>query len=132
MSAVVPFPVTPSLEQLIARRVELKQAADKAAALVKEIDVKIIAALPQKTEGTSSETAGAWKAIATFKVNRKVDVAKVREEWDKIPAEVQAIFKWDAEISLAPFRALSPAHAKILAKYYESKPAATGLKIEAA
>lgn len=134
MSATAEVISIPTLDQLIARRVELKRAADKAAEPVKEIDKQIIEMLrdPAKTEGSVTKKAGDYKVTATFKLNRNVDTDSLRANWESLPANVQEIFKWKADVAVAALRDLDDKGTKIAAKYFESKPASPGLKIEVA
>lgn len=132
MSNVSPTIPVLTLEQLIARRVELKRAADKAAEPVKAIDQQIIEMLrdPAKSEGSISQKAGDYKVTVTFKVNRNVDTESLQKNWASLPENVQEIFKWKADVTVANLRALDDKGVKIASKYFESKPASPGLKIE--
>jgi hypothetical protein len=132
MSAVAPIISPPTLADLVAQRIALKRAEDKAIEARKKVDEQIIASLPKKDEGTSSEVAGDFKVAVTFGLNRKVDTDALQANWNQLTPAVQAAFKWAAGVTLPGLRALEGKDRTLAAKFITSTPSAPSLKIEVA
>lgn len=125
---------TISLTELIAARVAAKRDEDAAAAKRKKLDASIAALLKDanKPEGTITQKAGEWKVSVTYKVSRKVDTAKLQDDWAKLPINVQAAFNWSADVSVSELRKLEDKSALIASKYFDSKEASPSIEIKAA
>jgi hypothetical protein len=121
-----------ALTELVKRRVEAKRAEDAAADTRKKIDSEIAAALAKADtlEGTVSEKLEGFKVAVTYGITRKVDVEKIRNDWAKLPKEVQDSINWKAELSVSKFRALEGEAALTMSNYVESKPASPSVKVE--
>lgn len=124
---------TISLTQLIATRIAAKRAEDAAVAERRRIDGAIAEFLkdPNKPEGSVSQKADGYKVTVTYKIDRKVDSEKLTSEWTKLPAEVQAAFKWSAALSVSEYRKLEGRAQACATKFFESKEASPSIKIEA-
>lgn len=124
---------TISLTELIAARIAAKRDEDAAVAERRKIDASIAALLKDATkpEGTISQKAGDWKVSVTYKVSRKVDTSKLQDEWAKLPIDVQAAFKWAADVSVTELRKLEDRSALIASKYFETKEASPSIEIKA-
>lgn len=123
-----------TLSQLIAARVAAKRDEDAAATKRKELDASIAALLKDanKPEGTITQKAGEWKVSVTYKVSRKVDTAKLQDDWAKLPINVRAAFRWSADVSVSELRKLEDKSVLIASKYFDSKEASPSIEIKAA
>lgn len=122
-----------TIEQLVAARIAAKREEDKAVEARREIDAQIAAILadPGKPEGAvSRKLDDGTKVTATFTMTRKVDSDKLQADWAKLPLDVQNIFKWKADVSVTEMRKLEGTAVTTAARYYETKPGSTSIKIE--
>lgn len=121
---------------LLGQRAAAKQAEDQAIAARRAIDAKIIAAIdkPASGEGTSSRLLthedGTEKITVSYGVDRKVDTEAVKTDHDKLPAAVQAVFRWKAELDTKAYKALASDDALVAAKYVTAKPSTPSVKVE--
>lgn len=122
-----------TLTELIAARIAAKRAEDAAVAERRKLDADIAALMKDanKPEGSISEKAGDWKVTVTYKLSRKVDTAKLQDDWAKLPIDVQAAFKWAADVSVTELRKLEDRSTLIASKYFETKEAAPSIEIKA-
>ncbi len=122
-----------TLTELIAARIAAKRAEDAAVAERRKLDADIAALLKDanKPEGSISEKAGDWKVTVTYKLSRKVDTAKLQDDWAKLPIDVQAAFKWSADVSVTELRKLEDRSTLIASKYFETKEASPSIEIKA-
>lgn len=116
-----------TLEQLVLDRIEAKREEDVAVARRRDIDKAILAHIPVKYEGTESVQAGGLKITATFGVNRTCDNDKLRTDWNGLPVEVQAAFRWKPEVAVAELKKLGDEHRVTALGYFTTKPASTSL-----
>ncbi len=124
---------TTTLEQLVAARVAAKAAEDAAIARRREIDAALIEAIPDddgRLEGTTTVGVGQYKVSVTRKLTRKVDTGALQAAWGNLSLDVQAAFKWSADLSVAEYRKLDQAAALVVSKFVEAKPAAAQIKVE--
>lgn len=123
-----------TLTELIAARIAAKRAEDAAVAERREIDANIAALMKDanKPEGSVTERAGDWKVTVTYKLARKVDTSKLQDDWAKLPINVQAAFKWSADLSISELRKLEDKAALIASKYFETKEGSPSIEIKAA
>lgn len=122
-----------TLTELIAARIAAKRAEDAAVAERRKLDADIAALMKDanKPEGSISEKAGDWKVTVTYKLSRKVDTAKLQDDWAKLPIDVQAAFKWAADVSVTELRKLEDRSTLIASKYFETKEASPSIEIKA-
>lgn len=122
-----------TIEQLVAARIAAKRAEEKAIEARRDIDAQLAAIMadPAKPEGAvSRKLEDGTKITATFTMTRKVDSDKLQADWAKLPLDVQNIFKWKADVSVTEMRKLEGAAVTTAAKYYETKPGSTSIKVE--
>lgn len=122
-----------TLPQLVAARIAAKRIEDDAVAARRELDAQIAELLrdSNKPEGAISQKADGYKVTVTYSVTRKVDTEAITKDWDKLPADVQAAFKWKADVSVTELRKLEGRAQAAAAKYIEAKPGSPSIKIEA-
>jgi hypothetical protein len=122
-----------TITQLIAARIAAKRAEDAAIKERRDIDASIAELLkdPNKLEGSISHKADGYKVTVTYKVDRKVDTDKLTANWAKLPLDVQAAFKWKADLSVSEFRKLEGKASLSASQYFTSKEATPSLTIEA-
>lgn len=123
-----------SLSTLVAARIAAKRAEDEAIAERRRIDKSIAELLkdPNKPEGAvSQKLPEGYKLTVTYKLDRKVDNDKLVENWAKLPVDVQAAFKWKADLSVSEFRKLEDAAKLNASQYFTTQEASPSIKIEA-
>lgn len=122
-----------TITQLIAARIAAKRAEDAAIKERREIDASIAELLKDanKPEGSISHKADGYKVTVTYKMDRKVDTDKLTANWGKLPIDVQAAFKWKADLSVSEFRKLEGKASLSASQYFTTKEATPSLTIEA-
>ena len=125
----------PSLASLAAALVAAKEAEEAARQHRVAIEEAIVRALPAKDEGTSRATDDGYKVAVTWKLNRKVDADRLKDDWHVMPAAVQAAFAWKPEVAMSHLRALEKAapldYAEAL-HYIVTTPAKPSVAVEVA
>ena len=122
-----------NIEQLVAARIEAKRIEDEAVAARRLIDADIADAMrSDKVEGTESLklTEMGVKLSVNYALNRRVDSQKLIDEWDNIPANVQGIFKFKAEVAVSALRKADSNELVAAAQYFDTAPASPSIKIE--
>ncbi len=122
-----------TLHELIAARLAAKRLEDTAVTARREIDEQIANHLrpADKVEGTVSEVAGDYKISVTYKLSRAVATDELQKAWGNLSAELQAAFKWKADISVSALRKLESRDQSAASKFLTSKPATPTISIEA-
>lgn len=122
-----------NLQDLINIRIAAKRKEDAAIAERRVIDASIADLLrdPKKFEGSVSQKADGFKVTVTYKVDRKVAADKLTEDWAKLPASVQAAFKWKPDLAVAEFRKLQGKDASAASVYVTAKEGSPSITIEA-
>ena len=122
-----------TLHELIAARLTAKRLEDTAVAARRDVDEMIANHLrpSDKVEGTVSEKVGDFKISVTYKLSRAVATDELQKAWDKLSAELQAAFKWKADISVSALRKLESKDQTVASKFLTSKPATPTISIEA-
>lgn len=122
-----------TLHELIAARLTAKRLEDAAVAARRDVDEMIANHLrpSDKVEGTVSEKVGDYKISVTYKLSRAVATDELQKAWDKLSAELQAAFKWKADISVSALRKLESKDQTVASKFLTSKPATPTISIEA-
>lgn len=122
------------LEELAAARIGAKRAEEAAAEERKRIDADIAALVKGELEseyGTASIKLGdlGLKVTTSFSFARSIS-ADFEKDFDKLPAQIQAIAKWKPSIVEANWKALEPNDQAIAAKYVTTKASSPSVKIE--
>lgn len=74
-----------------------------------------------KDEGSVSlDVLGAATVTFSRDATRKANTAAIHGDWEKLPVDVQNIFRFKAEIDTKAMRALGPEHAAVAAQYYST------------
>ena len=123
-----------SLSTLVAARIEAKRVEDAAVKARREVDAQIAEFLkdPNKLEGSvSQKLAEGYKVTVTYKLDRKVDTEALKTGWEKLPFDVQAAFKWKADLSISEFRKLDDKAQLNAGKFFTTKEASPSITIEA-
>lgn len=122
-----------SLSTLVAARIAAKRAEDAAVKARREVDAQIVELMrdTNKPEGSISERLEAYKVTVTYKLDRKVDTEKLTTEWGKLPMDVQAAFKWKADLSVSEFRKLEDKCKASASQYFTTKEGSPSITIEA-
>lgn len=122
-----------TISELIAARIAAKRLEDSAVQARREIDEQISNLLrpADKLEGTVSQKTGEYKISVTYKITRKVATEDLQKAWDKLSAEQQGAFKWDADVSVSALRKLDDKSQLAVSKFITSKPASPSISIEA-
>jgi hypothetical protein len=122
-----------SLSELIAARIAAKRAEDEAVQARRDIDAQLAELLKdaQKPEGAVSQKVDGYKLTVTYKLDRKVDAEELTKSWDKLPIDVQNVFKWKPDLSVSEFRKLEEKAANSAARFFTTKEASPSIKIEA-
>jgi capsid protein len=118
----------------VAARIAAKRAEDAAIKARREIDTSIAELLKDanKPEGSvSQKLPEGYKVTVTYKMDRKVDTDKLTTNWAKLPLDVQAAFKWKADLSVSEFRKLEGKAALSASQYFTTKEASPSITIEA-
>jgi len=121
-----------TLADLIQLRLTAKKHEDEAVAHRRLIDGRIAELMrdPAKTEGSVSRVDGEHKVSVTYGITRKADTTALQNNWAELPAAVQDVFKFEADVRVCELKKLAAADALIAAKYIESKPSTPSVKLE--
>ena len=122
-----------NINQLAQAWLDAKDEEDAAILRRRQIGNLLAEALPGDDEGTTSAKLDFAKVSVSRKLNRKVDAATLGAAWESLPANVQATFKWSAEINTKHLSALQELNSPELAeasKYFTTKPAAASVTVE--
>lgn len=125
--------MTQDITTLIQARIAAKRNEDQAATTRKAIDLQIAELFRPDIEGegsTSQKFEGLAKVTVKFGTTRKVDTEKLQSDWVELSPEVQACFKFDAELKLPLFRDLPDAGKASVSDYVTSKPATPSVTVE--
>jgi len=122
-----------SLQELVAARIAAKRAEDEAIKARREVDAQIAELMrdAQKLEGSISQRLDGYKVTVTYKLDRKVDTDALTKSWEKLPLDVQAAFKWTADLSVSEFRKLEGKAQINASQFFTTKEASPSIKIEA-
>ena len=123
-----------TLSELVAARIEAKRREDAAVEERRSLDAQIADLMrdPSKVEGAVSQKAGDYKVTCSYGITRSIDKDRLTTDWAKLPATVQAAFRWKAEVSVAELKKLDGADSTVAAAYITAKPAAPSIKVELA
>ena len=122
-----------NINQLAQAWLDAKDEEDAAILRRRQIGNLLAEALPGADEGTTSAKLDFAKVSVSRKLNRKVDAATLGAAWESLPANVQATFKWSAEINTKHLRALQELNSPELAetsRFFTTKPAAASVTVE--
>lgn len=124
---------TITINELVAARIAAKRAEDAAIKARREVDAQLAELLrdASKLEGSISQKLDGYKVTVTYKLDRKVDTEALTKAWDKLPLDVQAAFKWKADLSVSEFRKLDEKAQLNLSQYITTKEASPSITIEA-
>ena len=124
---------TITINELVAARIAAKRAEDAAIKARREVDAQIAELLRDATkqEGSISQKLDGYKVTVTYKLDRKVDTDALTKSWDKLPLDVQAVFKWKADLSVSEFRKLEGKASLNASQYFTTKEASPSITIEA-
>jgi hypothetical protein len=124
---------TITINELVAARIAAKRAEDAAIKARREVDAQLAELLrdASKLEGSISQKLDGYKVTVTYKLDRKVDTEALTKAWDKLPLDVQAAFKWKADLSVSEFRKLDDKAQLNLSQYITTKEASPSITIEA-
>ena len=123
-----------TIDQLAAALEAAKIAESQATAARIDAENALLAQMPDKPEGDVRVTGNAYRAIATFKVNRTLDVAALAAIRGQIPVALfeQAI-EYKPAIKLAGLRFLQnnePQTYAVLAQALTAKPGKPSVRVE--
>lgn len=123
-----------TMELLAANWLAAKRDEDTARALRLSIEGEMLAVLPAVEEGIIKATYGGhFQVGATYRLTRKVDTERLKDDWATLPGRVQAAFTWKADVSITQLRAMEKAapldYAEAL-HYITTSPAKPAIKIE--
>ena len=124
---------TITINELVAARIAAKRAEDAAIKARREVDAQLAELLrdASKLEGSIFQKLDGYKVTVTYKLDRKVDTEALTKAWDKLPLDVQAAFKWKADLSVSEFRKLDEKAQLNLSQYITTKEASPSITIEA-
>lgn len=123
-----------SLSALVAARIAAKREEDAAIKARREVDAQIAELLKDanKLEGSvSQKLPEGYKVTVTYKLDRKVDTQALTDGWAKLPIDIQAAFKWKADLSVSEFRKLNDKAQVSAAQFFTTKEASPSITIEA-
>jgi hypothetical protein len=122
-----------SITELVAARIAAKRAEDAAVTARRDIDKQLAELLKDanKPEGSVSHKADGYKVTVTYKLDRKTDTEALQKDWDKLPGNVQGIFKWAASVSVSELRKLDDKAVLKASNYITTKEASPSITIEA-
>lgn len=123
-----------SLSTLVAARIAAKREEDAAIKARREVDAQIAELLKDanKLEGSvSQKLPEGYKVTVTYKLDRKVDTDALKAGWEKLPFDVQAVFKWKADLSISEYRKLDEKVQRSAAQFFTTKEASPSITIEA-
>jgi hypothetical protein len=95
------------------------------------VEAAMLTLLPEKQEGTVSDKDTG--VSVTYKLTRKADTAALQTDWLQLPANVQGVFTWKADISIKSMKAvqeLDQAAFEVAAKYITTTPAKPSISIK--
>lgn len=118
-----------TLENLLPVWLNAKEAERKAIEHRRELDRMIQDLMPKKDEGSISQNFGDYKVSVTYKLDRKIDTDRLRDEWGQLPPEVWDAVKWSASLSMSEYRN-RPAAELALSPYITTKPASPSVTVE--
>lgn len=119
-----------TLAQVLPAWMQAKEDERKATEHRRSLDRMIQSLLPTKDEGSVSKEEGNYKVTVQYKLDRKLDVDRLRNEWNAIPANCQQAIKWKAELSTTEFRKLDEQAARALSSFITTKPASPSVSVE--
>ena len=122
-----------TIAQLVDARIAAKRAEDEAVQARRDIDAQIVELLrdPAQPEGTiSTKLEDGRKVKAVFNMNRKVDSAALQSAWGGLSLDVQAIFKWKAEVSVSEMRKIDAQAQLVASKFFETTPGSVTISVE--
>lgn len=118
------------LMTLIDARNKAKEAEEKAAAKRRALDIQIANLVrPETVEGSTTAKVGDYKVSVTYAFNRRVDSDAVKDNFDKLPLSVQALFRWKAEVDLAAYREADSTTRALASTYITETPARPTVRI---
>lgn len=122
------------LEELAAKRIAAKRVEEAASEARKAIDEEIAGVMRASLDGeygTASEKLAdlGLKLTTSFGYTRTIGV-EFEKDFDKLPAQIQAIAKWKPSIVEANWKALDPKDQAAAAKYVTTKASSPSVKIE--
>jgi len=119
------------LEQLADAWLDAKRVENDAIAKRRALDAQIAALMDtSEPEGTATEKLTGLKVSVTHKLNRKVDIATLQDAWMALSADVQAAFRWKAEVNTSAMRKLSGADYAAFSRFVTAEPATPTVKVE--
>ena len=92
------------MNEVIAEWLDAKRMEKEATERRRMLDKKVAALLPEKTEGTSSQTIDGYKVSVDYKVTRKVDTDAVAGIWNDMTDKERDLFRWKAELNMKAYR----------------------------
>jgi hypothetical protein len=119
-----------TLAQVLPSWMQAKEDERKAIEHRRSLDNIVRSLLPTKDEGTVSQDDGNYKAVVTYKLDRKLDTSALQVDWSSLPPKAQDAIKWKAELSTTAFRSLSDDEKSSLSKYITTKPASPSVSVE--
>lgn len=119
-----------TLAQVLPAWMQAKEDERKATEHRRSLDRMIQSLLPTKDEGSVTSTEGNYKVTVSYKLDRKLDVDRLRSEWASIPADCQQAVKWKAELSTTEFRKLTDASRGAMSSFITTKPASPSVSVE--
>jgi hypothetical protein len=126
---------TDDLAALFLARMTQKLLEEDAAAKRKELDAKIIGIIraqhADKEEGDITVKAGAFSATIKLGYTRKVDTALLSDIYSQMSANLQAAFRFKAELALPEWRALTDEERGWLSYVVTTTPATPSLSMKA-
>lgn len=122
-----------TLAQVAASWMQAKEAERQAIEYRRSLDKMMVELLPKKDEGSVTEKDGNYKITASYKLDRKVDSAKLAEIWGDLDEHAQKAFKWKADVAVSELRKVQEFEPDVYAKLAEcitTKPASTAVSVE--
>ena len=130
-----PQTIIPALQDLVVKRIEAKRQEDAAAEIRKELDKQIAETMRDIDRDATTVSMKlsdvGLKVAVGFGVNRRVDNAAVQTKWETLPPELQACFRFKAEVVEANVKlAIEQGKADQLAPFITTTPASPSVKVE--
>ena len=119
-----------TLAQVLPAWMQAKEDERKATEHRRSLDRMIQSLLPNKDEGSVSQAEGNYKVTVQYKLDRKLDVDRLRNEWNAIPADCQQAIKWKAELNTTQFRKLDEQSVRALSGFITTSPSSPSVKVE--
>lgn len=113
----------------LAAQLRASKAAEAAAREARiAIEEQILAhfTAPDGGEGTLND----GELRVEWKLTRKADTATLQDDWMELTPEVQATFKWKADVDLRRLRALEGDARSTAAKYFTTTPAKPAITLK--